>query len=603
MRVHVRRSLRAVLVAVMVAAVMAPAGAVRAAQREAPTPEQLAGPACTQLQKDIGSRFAAVFGSYAGCLSKVANVARAATEACKTAADPGPCIEQALQKGIKALVTAPSADDLAKQMCGRLQADLGARFARKFGSVAGCLTKVGAIARAAVEKCKTAADQATCIEQESKKALAELAREGGPTAAQIGDAITLAACEAAQEQLGSKFEQQLGSLAGCRAKIQAQAAKLASDALERCAGAEDPEPCVRREIEIGSTAVRLALGAGAAPTAEQIGDDIAGRACEAAKQKLGPRFAKQLGSLDSCKARIRAEATRLGSSALAACRTAFDKERCLRQELQTAAVSLQSALGAGTEPTAAEITDEITGQACQAAREQLRARFAARFSSFEACRQSIEKKVAALVKKDLNLCRDDPDRESCIRALIEKWAVSLQADLGAEAGPSAADVGGAVAAQACTFARARMGWQRFTKLLGSDDSCRQKILGEAKQVAGAAIARCKTAWDRDACIRQEIETAAVSLQLALSDVEPTAAQVGDEIAGEACLSAQATLRAGFERRYGSFEGCKAKIMAKAVQLARAAITGCRSAASPWACIRKAIEVEAGALKAALGLGP
>lgn len=440
MRVQVRRSLQVVLVAVVAAAVLLPAGAVRALPREAPTPEQIATPACTQLQADLGSRFASAFGSFAGCVSKVAAVARSAIETCNTAADPGPCIEQALQKGIKALVAAaaaPSADQLAKQMCEQLQADLGPRFAAKFGSLAGCLSKVGSIARSAIEKCKTASAQGACIEQETKTALAALARESGPTATQIGDAITQAACEAAQEQLGSKFEKQFGSLAGCRAKIQARAAKLAGDALGRCQDDPNPEPCVRRAIEIDATGIRLALGAGAAPTADQIGDDVAGGACEAAKQKLGSRFAKQLGSLAACKAKIRDEAKRAGAEALATCKSAFDKESCMRQAIETGAVALQAALGAGSEPTAAQIVEEITGAAC--------------------------------------------------------------------------------------------------------------------------------------------------------------------LAGEACVIAQATLRAGFEKRFASFEACKAKISAQATQLARDALAGCRSAASPWVCVRKAIEADAAGLKAALGL--
>lgn len=591
---NVRRSL-GTAAAVALAIVLFSAGGAPAQQ---PDPaEQAAAGACAQLQVDMGAGFTAKFGSLAGCVGQVAAAIRSA--GCMSLANPESCVQQAVQRVVGSGGGGlPSADELAQQMCTQLQGDLGARFKTLFGSFAGCLGKVKPIASAAIAKCRSAADARACIEQESRKELAAL-QGGGASAEQIADAIATQACEAAKAELGTSFAKQLGSLDACRNKIAAKALEIARQAIARCKNTGDEEGCIRSEAEAEAKVLQFALGAGAAPGVSELASTVAGEACQAAKQKLGGSFDKRLGSLDSCKASIQTEARRLAGEALTRCQGVKDREGCIRQQLETAALSLRYALGAGAEPSIAQIADEIAGGACQAAREQLGSRFAPEHGSLDACKAKLGRMTASIADSVAKACQTSSDREACMRQGIEKSAVSLQFELGAGA-PNAAQIGDAVASEACTAVYVKVMNPRFQRLLGSLEACRKKIQVTATRLAAEAIAKCKTAWDKDVCIRQAIETGAVGLEAALG-VTPSAAEVGDEVAGEACETARQRLKAGFEKRFGSIDGCKAKVRAQATQLAAGAIGKCKSAAVVPVCLRQAIEAAAATLEAALGL--
>ena len=250
------------------------------------------------------------------------------------------------------------ADTIASKACQQAKAQLGSKFEKQLGSMAACKAKIDVqatkLAKDALAKCQSASDQEACARREVEKNAASLQtalRSGaaGANAGEIADEITDRACQAAKGKLGSKFEKQLGSLEACTGKIKADATKLAKDAIAKCKDAKDLEGCIRQLVETDAVSLQFALGSGAEPSAEQLGDEIAGEACLSGKEQAGAnQFAKKYPTIDACKAKIRADATKLAKQALSTCEKASDQDGCVRQAVKKDADSLQSKLGVGS---------------------------------------------------------------------------------------------------------------------------------------------------------------------------------------------------------------------------------------------------------------
>lgn len=152
----------------------------------------------------------------------------------------------------------PSAEMLAGLACAPLQAQMGAQFTTKFGSLAGCIAKVTPIAAAALAKCQT--DQA-CIQKELQAGIQALVgggSGGAPSAAQLGDTIATQACNAAKQQLKKKFP--YASIAACKKKIKAKATALAKAAIKKCGTSQTSQACLQRELQKGAATLQAALG-------------------------------------------------------------------------------------------------------------------------------------------------------------------------------------------------------------------------------------------------------------------------------------------------------------------------------------------------------
>ena len=84
---------------------------------------------------------------------------------------------------------------------------------------------------------------------------------------------------------------------------------------------------------------------GAGPNPAEIADEVAGDACAGAREQLGAAaFAKKLGTVAKCKAKVAAQALTLARAAVASCTTAADKPSCIRKAIEAQGAKLEAEL-------------------------------------------------------------------------------------------------------------------------------------------------------------------------------------------------------------------------------------------------------------------
>ena len=154
----------------------------------------------------------------------------------------------------------PGAAQLAQLTCLQLQGQLGAQFASKFGSLAGCISKVTPLATAAAQKCATSADQQGCITKALTATVTSLlggGSSGSTSAASLGNTIATQTCTTAQAQLKAQFP--FASIAACKAKIKAQATTIAAAALKKCGISASAQACLQKEIQAKAASLQAAF--------------------------------------------------------------------------------------------------------------------------------------------------------------------------------------------------------------------------------------------------------------------------------------------------------------------------------------------------------
>lgn len=257
-------ALAAALIAVVLA--LAPAGGNAARAVDPQTPEEAAAAICTQAQTVMGAMFGTLVGSLATCQVKALAIVKDSIEKCKAAADQQACVQAAIQQAFVALAAGGggggggTGDALTEQAlvqaCTQLQARMGARFAKTFGSLAGCKEKVKPdvekIVADAQAACSGAADPASCITARAANAEAVLVGKfgGGASTDEIAAEIADEVCARLQAELGDRFAGKYGSLAACKTQMAARPARWrrmpASSArplpLSRCASPSRSTP-------------------------------------------------------------------------------------------------------------------------------------------------------------------------------------------------------------------------------------------------------------------------------------------------------------------------------------------------------------------------
>jgi hypothetical protein len=145
-----------------------------------PSTASVAGDICTDLQQQLGGAFTSRFGSTDQCRQTLLNAAASIISDCKSKADPGTdSFKQCIENGVAAAVaqqlgtgtTTPQATgaSIAKQICASLQQKLGSKkFSAKYGSAAGCRSRLKATGNTVAAKCKS---DTHCVQQAVAAAL------------------------------------------------------------------------------------------------------------------------------------------------------------------------------------------------------------------------------------------------------------------------------------------------------------------------------------------------------------------------------------------------------------------------------------------------
>jgi hypothetical protein len=525
----------ALLGATLAAALLAALAAAPRAGAADPTPQEVVTPACNQLKTDMSAAdFQRAFGSASGCVSRLVTVLQAADTRCASSADKAACVQREFDAGLKAAVESgkptpalPSVAELAGQLktrtCEAARAQRGARFSAAFASLAACEARIAvratSLATSMRAACAGNANPESCLQAAltagASGLRAQITEAVSPTAAQLADRIADETCRAAKPAMGTRFDQRFGgSIDACKSALAADSAQLARDAAASCAGSTDAETCVRTQVEVNTVGLRLTLGEGAQPTHAEVARAIADEACRSAKERLGARFAAQLGSPAACAATVARRADSAAESALAACAAAADKDGCLRQAIESNAASFQFDLGAGAAPSAATIAEQIAGEACAEALTRLREpRFSQRLGSLDRCRARARPVAAQLAAGAIAGCRGAYDEEGCIRQGLSTAAAAVEAALGAA--PTAGEIAAEIAGEACAAAREQLRGD-FAKKLGTMAACVTKARPEALRLAAPALAGCSTAKVVQTCVRAAIEAAASRIEGSLT---------------------------------------------------------------------------------------
>lgn len=213
--------MKTTLAAIAAAALCSPAAAQAAVRDGGPQQAQVAAQICSNLQQQLGAGFASMYGTLDRCDQQVAGQAQSIIDGCASAGQPGTsgyrqCIQtgvgQAVQQitgaGTGATMTpAPSAAQVAGDICGDLRSGLGASFPARFGTLAGCRQTLASVARIVIAACTSTAQPGTdafkqCMDR--RVAVAVTAQRA-------------TICANLQHKLGAKaFDKQYGSLARCK---------------------------------------------------------------------------------------------------------------------------------------------------------------------------------------------------------------------------------------------------------------------------------------------------------------------------------------------------------------------------------------------------
>ena len=218
--------MRTTFTAIAAALLLAPAASA-AVRDSGPSASQVAAQICGNLQQQLGASFATKYGSLASCEQQLTSTAQSVVDGCTASGQAGtPAFHQCIQTGIANAVeqitggggtpvsVTPSSASVAGDICSDLHTALGNGFASRFGSLAGCSTKLGSSAKSVPHPCAAANQPGTgpfkdCIEAGVKSAVAsELA---------IADK---AICASLKKKLGaSTFAHRYGSLGHCQSTL------------------------------------------------------------------------------------------------------------------------------------------------------------------------------------------------------------------------------------------------------------------------------------------------------------------------------------------------------------------------------------------------
>ncbi len=566
-----------------------------AANRADPvTPEAAAAQMCGAAQAALGPMFGTLVGTTAQCETKALAILKDAMAKCTTAADNATCVNAAVQAGVMTLASggggaaAAINEQAVSQACSQLQGRMGAaRFAKEYGSVAGCKTKLGPeiekIVGAAQTACSGNADPSGCIATQTAAAEATMVARlgGGPSGASLAGDIASEVCARLQVELGDRFAKKYGSTAACETQIAAKATPLANAASAACKGQADQEACITAEINAKTDELSQTLGAG--PTLTDITDEIAENACARLKTELGARFATRFKSDAGCRTQIAQASESFASVALGTCLKATDKASCIQAQVTAGTATLQDALGSG--PTPAELAAEIAEQACPQIMADNPDGFSRTYGGLTKCRSQLAAQIpAADLKAVIAKCTSAKDVGAC----TAQAAADLSAKLADQvSGPSLDDIVLDAEGQTCQRLESQMGAE-FRSRFVTMGICREKIGGDVTKLAKSAWASCKAAKDKAGCTERAL-TDDIQKLAAAWGAGPSSTEIGSRLAAQACNSARQELGAAeFAAQLKSLETCNALIQASARASAATAINACGSTATAArsACLEK-----------------
>lgn len=555
--------------------------------------EQALSQACTQLKAQMGAqRYAKEFGSDAGCRTRmkpeVDAIIASASAACNGKADPSSCIATQAAAAEQSLVAkyggGPSADtvaaEIAAEVCARLQAELGDRFAKKYGSAEKCQGQIAAkaapIASAASTKCKAAADKEACITEEINAQTDALSQSlgAGPTVSDITDEIADNACTRLKTELGARFAQKFGSDAGCRTKVAQASASFAGVALAACTKAGDKASCIASQVSAGTAQLQGVLGSG--PSATELAAEIADQACPQLLADNPDAFNRAFGSLPVCRTRMSAQipATDL-KAALDRCKAAADRDACIQQAALDMSGRLTDQLGG---PSIEDIVFDAAGTACEQLDQQMgHEEYRKRFVSLRYCRERITNDVRAAVTPAWAKCKTAKDRQACTTSATQG---AIEKATAAYTGPSTTEVGGRLATEACNAARKELGAEEFEAQLKGQEPCLLAIGPVARSTAATVLNACAAtpAAGRAACVTTRIAAAVPDVEKALralADVpRATVTSVTAQYVAQLCQRAKEELGSWYDSQIGGDAGCRGLLGAEAQRVVALSLDVC-----------------------------
>jgi molybdopterin-biosynthesis enzyme MoeA-like protein len=371
-------------------------------------------------------------------------------------------------------------------------------------------------------------------------------------------------CARLQVELGDQFAAKYGTAAACATQIAAKAAPLAAAATTKCRSAADQEACITAEINASIDALSTQLGAG--PTLDDITDNVAAQACARLKTELGASFARTYGTVAACTAKVKAAAAPFAAAALARCAkaTGAAQAACIRTAVTESTAELQAAIGGG--PTADELGDQVAAQAC--------ARIKAKYPTAAACTAAVKAAAAPDLKAALAACAKSTNTAACSETAAREIAARLTTQL---AGPTVDDVTAEVVEQACARIKASLDAQEFAARFRDARGCAAAILKDAAAAATRAVAACKAAPDREACIERSVSTLTATLTAQFAGKTLDATDLAARLATQACAAVQAKVSAGdFAKAFGGSTGCRQRVAGDATAAAADTVQRCSS---------------------------
>ena len=579
--------------------------------------EQALSQACSQLKTQMGAqRFSKEFGSDSGCRTKmqpeVDKIIAAASAACAGKADPSSCIATQAAAAEQTLVAkyggGPSADtvaaEIATEVCTRLQAELGDRFTKKYGSAEKCQAQIAAkaapIASAASAKCKAAADQAACINEQINAQTDALSASlgAGPTPADITEEIADNACTRLKTELGSRYTARYKTDAGCRQQVAAAAEPFAAQAIAACAKEGGKASCITAQVSAGTEQLQAALGAG--PSTSELAADIAEQVCPQLMADEPDGFARTYQGLDKCRTKLAAQIPVADlKAAISGCSSARNIEACTQQAAQQLAAKLAGQLSG---PSLDDVVLDAEGLTCQRIAAAMgAAEFKARFVTIGICREKVEADVVKLAKAAWATCKAAKDKAACSEDALAGPIAKLAAQWGA--GPSSGDIASRLATEACNQAAKELGAAEFQAQLKGLEACKARIAAAAARAATDALDACAKADTaaRSACIQKQVTAAAPALEKQVrAGADLPAAQlqaISTTYADQICSRAREQIGSLLDTQYGGDAKCRSWMLPVAQrQVASVIGAGLCSKGRDQACLTQQLDASAPAIQ-------
>ena len=568
---------------------------------------------CAQAKTAWGSQFETLYGSMTNCIAKATAIINAAAGKCGTANDAATklCLQNEIQTAFMNLALGGGGENVATTQitadaCSKLKAKLGARFAKTFGSVAGCKEKIkpdiDKLIADAAKSCQAkglgAGAQESCIldtasaSETTYVAKYSASMSTAEIVAQVADEV----CGRLQTELGDRFAKKYGSLDGCKTQIAKDATPFVKDAVVACGKAEAGDACA--EDVATAAAAKLADTLGLIPAADEIAAEAAGQVCARLQAELGDRFAKKYGSLAGCKAQALAKIAPYVRDQVAKCAKAADHGVCAAEVVAGANEKLAATLGLG--PDLDDIVGEIAGEVCARLKSELGAdRFAKEYKTADRCTTAVSQFARGFAADAIARCGAAANRTACTTAAMEEGATVIAEQYGP--GPAETEIVKEIVAQACPRIKAQVQPKEWASKF-PNDSCESVVAGGVKTDVHNAVARCSKAADRGACITTAVED--LQTKLIAFWAGPNVDQLADQVTQEACTRLAAQLGAAeFAARIGDARACGALVYKDARAFAEAAVKECKAAADKRACSKGNIATAEQALTKKLTTGP